>query len=67
MINLTQQERDKFALWLEQEAESDKIMLEQIKKLPGQAKFGVRFEQRIMAYLIVSALLKSTEDFSIGG
>jgi hypothetical protein len=33
VINLTEQEREKFILYLKQEIDSDKILLEQMKKI----------------------------------
>jgi dsDNA-binding SOS-regulon protein len=32
MINLSDEERQRFSLWLKQDAESNKLILEQLKK-----------------------------------
>ena len=66
MINLTKQERNRFAAYLEEEAKNDNLLLEQITKLMGkdhrivqEKKFGVA------AYLYVAKRLGSIEEYTI--
>jgi len=59
---LTKQERERFVSWLEDEAESDKMLLKQLAKFPGHERFAEVKKQRIGACLIVASLLRSIED-----
>ena len=66
---LTQQERDKFILWLKQQADTMDGMKEQMAKLGGPAMDVMikRERQRSIAYRIVVSDLENTESMSIGG
>ncbi len=68
MINLTQQERDKFVVYLRQEAESDRVMLEQLGKImsgPPAEALARKMKMRMAAYLIIAADLASIETETI--
>ena len=67
LVNLTRQEREKFANHLRQEAESDKLMLEQLKKLgPAGEMLLPRMEQNIAASILVAQKLQDVEMLDIG-
>ncbi len=59
MIQLTQ--RDKFATWLEQEAESDSMMAEQLIQLKGHDAMVKRMKQRAAIFSVVSTELRKIE------
>jgi len=69
MINLTDQEKEKFILYLEQEAASSKIIMEQMEKLSigtGPLNQLVQREKnKIAAYLFVALDMKSYEKQTI--
>lgn len=65
MIDLTKEERDRFAAWLEQEAASDKGLLEQMEKLPNMAAVISHRKNEIIAALLVARKLRSIEDWKI--
>jgi len=67
MINLTQQEREKFALWLKQDAETDKGMIEQLKKINAPEVIINKKGKEMIAKMIVSNMLIKIEDVSLGG
>ena len=72
IISLTQQESDKFSFWLKQEAESDKMMFEQFKKLhkegtPIYEALEKKYKTEIAAKIIVANILDKTERMSVGG
>ena len=67
IISLTQQERDKFAFWLEQEAKSDDDMSKQLENLKGNEVMVKRMRQRATIFSIVATELRNIEDISIGG
>ena len=64
MIFLTQQERDKFSAWLEQEAQSDNVMAEQAMKLPGGEIIANHIKQRVILFSAVAMELRKIEDMS---
>ena len=70
MINLTQQEREKFILYLRQEAASDKGMLEQFEKLgspqPIKDALAKKFKTEAAAKLFVADLISRIEEMTIG-
>ena len=66
MISLTQQERDRFALWLEQEAKSDETMSKQLEQLKGHDVMLKIMKQRAAIFSIVASELRKIEDDSIG-
>ena len=61
-IMLTQQERNRFAEWLKEEVESEEMIIEQLSKFLGHAKFLEMKKQRSVACVIVASLLRSIED-----
>lgn len=69
MINLTDQEREKFGLYLKQEAHNDAIMLEQLEKIPGGTMPAVvtKYKTEIAAASIISMRLLNTHSDTIGG
>ena len=58
---LTAQERDKFAAYLEREAASDRMMLEQLGKLSGQEMMIKKLNAEAMASEIVAKRLRSID------
>lgn len=64
LINLTAAERDRFATWLEQEAETDKGMLEQMEKLGGMHPMIKQRKNEIVAALMIARKLRSIEDWT---
>ena len=71
MVSLSQQERDRFATWLEQDAKTTEGMIEQMKKLSMGAALHEAMTKKMKteaaAMLIVAARLRSTEKDTIGG
>lgn len=65
LILLTQQERDKFAAYLLQEAESDDGMAKQMEKLKGHEAMVKRLRQRGAIYAIVAKELQKIEEMTI--
>jgi hypothetical protein len=64
---LSPQERDRFAAYLEREAESGKQMLGQFKTLPPAIaeQMVSREQQYVSACIIIAAKLRSVEDMTI--
>jgi len=60
---LSDEERKRFALWLERQAESSKGIIAQFEKLPpALAEAMIAKERReLAAYIIVAGILRSTE------
>lgn len=64
---LTDQERDRFASWLEHEATVGKGLIEQMEKLgPHAAPLVAREKQEAAAALVIARKLRATEGMSIG-
>ena len=64
---LTQQERDRFAAWLEHEAAVGKGLIEQMEKLgPHAGPLVAREKAEAAAALLIARKLRSTEGMSIG-
>ena len=63
MINLTKEERDRFAHWLLQEVETNKGLIEQMKKL--KVPTVKHFEARNIAFKSVANYLNSIESEEI--
>ncbi len=62
MINLTDQERDKFILYLEQEVETLNEIIKQMEKLPFGIDKLIQLERnKATAYLLVATYMKSYE------
>ena len=67
VITLSATERRKFASWLEQDAESNKLLIEQLAKLgPGGDLMAPRMKTEMAAALIIAGKLRGIEDASIG-
>lgn len=64
-MTLTQQERDKFITWLDDEAKSIEQISEQMKKLKVPEAVSKKFETEIIACRIVVNKLRSIELVSI--
>jgi hypothetical protein len=66
---LTAAERNRFASWLENEAEAARLMIEQMKTFPKTTAsvLIMREELERSAALILARKLRSIEDQSIGG
>ena len=63
---LNQQERDRFAEWLEHEAATAKGLIEQMEKLgPHMAPLMAREKAEAGAALLIARKLRSTESFSL--
>ena len=62
---LTPQERDKFALYLEQEAATDDQMVDQLEKMGGVEPMVKKLRAEAMAAKIIAAKLRSIEDETI--
>jgi hypothetical protein len=67
MITLSQQEMDKFAVWLEQEAESSEGAARQMEALKVPEIVSRKFKAEAAAYRIVAGRLKTTEVQKIQG
>lgn len=64
---LTQEESDRFAGWLEREADSDRVILRQIEALgPGHAAMVQKLRVGIAALLIVAVKLRGIERVTLG-
>ena len=64
MINLTDQEREKFALYLEQDAASNRAMAAQMEKMDPTGTMGMlatKYKNEATAAMIVAAKLRSIE------
>jgi hypothetical protein len=62
-VNLTQEERDRFAAYLEMDAASSKAIAEQMVNLPGAAMAELVRRERIVAAacLLIAQRLRSTQ------
>jgi hypothetical protein len=68
MINLSAQERDRFATWLEQEAESDDAMATQLGKLPGNYEaMRSKWNAEALAARVIARKLRSIETETLRG
>lgn len=68
MINLSQQEIEKFTLWLEQEADSNDAVCKQMMTLntgAGLVDLIQRNKVEAAAYRIVARRFRSTEQYAI--
>ena len=69
-MHLTQQERDRLALWLDSQARSDEQFIAHMDQLPGAGAtdaIAKKMRTRALAYRIVAAELMAIEFVSIGG
>ncbi len=69
MINLTAQERDRFAAYCRQEAESANMMAGQMRGMPAVVVETVakKYRTEAMAHAIVGKCLTSGEEMTIEG
>jgi hypothetical protein len=65
---LTEQERQRFAEWLEREALTSKGLIEQMKKLGPAMNIAMQREQaEAAAALLIARKLRATQSMSVGG
>lgn len=64
MISLTQEERDKFAAWLEEVAQSDSVIVEQAMKLQGCEIVAKHIKQRMILFSMVAKEVRRIDDMS---
>jgi len=64
IVSLTQQERDKFASWLEQEVQSNNVIIEQAMKLKGGEIVVKHMKQRVALFSMMAMELRKIEDMS---
>ncbi len=63
---LTTQERERFAAWLEHEAETDAVLIQQMEKLgPAFASVAATRKQEVVAAMMIARKLRATEGMSI--
>lgn len=67
ILFLTQEEKDKFILWLRQQATNMDEIKEQMAKVGGLNFMIKRETQRSIAYRVVAYDLENTESITIGG
>lgn len=65
MINLSKEERIRFALYCEQEAESASLLAAQAEKLPFSSHIASILRAEAFAYTLVANKLKSTEEMTL--
>ncbi len=66
LINLNRNERDRFVAYLFQEAESEKLLIEQCRKLgPGGEIVIPRMKQHMAACMIVASKLKGVDEVTV--
>jgi len=63
---LTPEERDRFALWLERQAEASKGITEQMEKLGLPLEVLQKEKVKMVACMVVAKMLHSVEDMNIG-
>jgi len=66
MINLTDEERNKFALYLMQEAEIDKGMIAQMEKIKSPTFVIDDYKNKMAAKLIIAKMIFNTETMNVG-
>ena len=60
---LSAQERDRFATWLEREAHTDKMLAEQLEKLPSRPEpMAKKYRVEGMAAQVIAQKLRSISD-----
>ncbi|MCZ0938565.1 MAG: hypothetical protein OXJ55_08000 [Caldilineaceae bacterium] len=68
MVSLTDQERDKFEIWLRQEAKTNEGLIDQMKNLPSMPGALIeRYKQISVACLVVAGILRHTESTKLSG
>lgn len=66
---LTKEERDKFAMWCEQQAADSSALVEQLRKIGPQGEMLAardKQEAAAAAALLIARKLRAIEDWSIG-
>lgn len=63
VVWLSQEERNKFATWLRQEAETDDGMSKELEKLSGHDPMVKLMKTRAVMFLLVAKELAKIEDF----
>lgn len=64
---LTDQERERFAEYCRQNADSSRQLVEQLEKMPGLAALAKQQKIQQMAFSVVYTILKNTESQTLGG
>lgn len=67
LIFLTDHEREHFAAWLEQEAESSRLLLKQLEKLPQGVVVADHMKLEAAACALIAKKLRSTESMTVSG
>lgn len=62
IVSLTPKEREHFAAWLEQEANSSRMMVEQLKKLMPFSPLEESLKREVAACLVMAEKLRNIED-----
>ncbi|HUT56812.1 MAG TPA: hypothetical protein VNA25_02930 [Phycisphaerae bacterium] len=66
-MNLTREERIKFALWIRQQADDCGKVADQMAKLPGMSTVMTKhLKAEVVAYLFVAERVKPGEEMTIG-
>ena len=60
---LTKEERNRFSLWLKQEANSDNMMSEELAKLNGHEAMVKIMKTRAACFLLVAKEINKIEEF----
>lgn len=63
---LSEKERERFAIYLQQSAESDMLIIKELKKIPGHDEKIKQMRVEAMASRIVATKLMSIETEAIG-
>lgn len=68
IIQLSKEERERFAMWLETQVSQNVALVEQTKKLSGPTVAALRevMQQRNAAYILVAHELRSVQEDSVG-
>lgn len=65
-LHLTKEERERFIQWLRAEAALNKLIAEQMAKMPGLEALAKRKRTEAMAAEVVARVPESIEDETIG-
>ena len=64
-FSLTDEERRRFLLWLERQAESNRLLIQQLEKLPDGKIVSCGLKQDLAGFLIVANVLQSSESMTL--
>lgn len=64
-MKLTTEERNKFAIYLEEQAHDNRLLQAQLEKIGGQKDVLEKFRVETAACLIVASILRTTEAVEI--